>query len=141
MKGGDWFTPSRGSRHLVTRTNARSDRYAALKEEAKRNAENRAKRETNKRQDYYSMQKEQTIRTLRELGLNERVIGIILKENNGFAIEYILKLNNDRGFYLNNRVQKDIREKYSNRINRLSDSDLRSFLNATDDQRNGYIRA
>jgi hypothetical protein len=142
MKGGNPpFGRSGGIRHLLNKRSDSEKSYAALEEEARENARRREELNRKTRGAYNDRYREHKIATLHDLGLNKRVSDIILNEAKGVAMEYILNLNNDRGFYLNNRVQKDIREKYSNRINRLSDSDLRLFLKATDDQRNGYIRA
>ena len=139
MRGGDWFT-SVGSRHLVPTKNPREAEYAALQEEAAKNAKNREERHTATLKATRNEQKEQRIRTFRELGLNEDTIKFILREADGFAIEYILNLNKAVGQYRNrNGSLRDIRKKYSDRINRLSDNDLRSFLKATNNARNNYI--
>jgi hypothetical protein len=146
MRGGNWFykankANNHGSRHLLPSGNPRDNEYAKLEEAARENARMREERNRERRGAYHDRYREHKIATLRDLGLNERVSNIILNEADGFAMEYILNLNKAIGAYFNRGVQKNIREKYASRINRLSDSHLRSFLKATDAERNGYIRA
>jgi hypothetical protein len=142
MRGGNPpFGRSGGIRHLLPSRNPHEEGYAALEEEARENARRREERNRANRGAYNHRYIQRIKETLSDLRLTDRVSNIILNEADGYAIEYMLKLNNDRGLYFNRGVRKNIREKYANRINLLSDSQLRSFLTATDSQRNDYIRA
>jgi len=149
MKGGDWLTPSRvtpsrvtpsrGSRHLVTRTIPRNDRDAALEEEA-REIERRGENNVRARERKRIIERNRRIEDIRQLGLHEDKINIIIDRKNGFDIEYILDLTNYRGIYTNrNGHRKYILKRYIDRINNLTKDDFISFLNKSRIDKNMQI--